>query len=130
MATLEIKGITGLIDKMDVMNQAPEKVKKQLVNEGGKVVLDQLKADAPKGDGNSYKKLSIVDGRSGKGYLYIDIGINHKNWDQCRGLYFQNYEGERSNGKHLQWLNKSFSRSKRQARNIIRNGMLRAIKID
>lgn len=127
MAKLTIKGLDALNNKIDTMSQAPDKVKKQLINEGAKVVLNQMKSDAPKGGDGSYKHLSIVDARSGKGYLFLDIGINHKNWDKTRGLYFQNYDGERSSGEHVQWMDKSFSRSKGKARKIISDGLKKAV---
>lgn len=127
MAKLTIKGISALNNKFDTMSQVPDKIKKQLVNEGARVVLDQMKNDAPKGDDGSYNHLSIVDGRSGKGYLFLDVGINHKNWEKTRGLYFQNYDGERSSGEHVQWMDKSFSRSKVKAKKIIRDGLKKAV---
>lgn len=127
MAYISVKGIESLNNKLDAMGKVTDRVKKQLVNEGANVILDQMKNDAPKGDDNSYKKLGIVDGRSGDGYLFLDVGINHKNWDECRGLYFQNYDGERSSGEHVQWIDKSFSRSHGKAKKIIRDGLKRAV---
>lgn len=127
MANFNIKGLDKLNTRLDSMGQAPDRLKKQLINQGANIVLDQMKSDAPKGDGGSYKHLSIVDSRSGKNYLFLDIGINYKNWDQCRGLYFQNYDGERSAGRWVQWIDRSFGRSKPKARKVIRDGIKGAI---
>ena len=76
MANFECNGISKLMKRIDDMGQAPDKVKKRLVNQGANLVLTQMKSDALsqfKGTGQGARSLAILEGRSGDSYLFLDI---------------------------------------------------------
>lgn len=127
MAKFEVGGMDKLMKRVDDISQAPAKVKKQLINQGSREVLSQMKNDAPKDTGNSASHLAIVEGRSGQDYLFLDLGIGEKNWYECRGLWFQHY-GFKSKSATL-WMTSSFKKSKSKASKIIKEGLKRELNL-
>lgn len=108
MANFECKGLDRLIKKIEKISQVPERLKDEVVMDGAKEALKAQKNDAPKGSGDGAEALKITDVRKDEGYCFIDVGINAENFDKCRGIYFQNLDGERSSGEHIMWMQKSF----------------------
>lgn len=135
MATFKCNGIDKLIKRFEDMGQVTEKCKERIVTQGAAVILNQQKNDAPistedNEDGIHAKDyLDVVDERSGEGYLFQDVGINSKNWEKTKGLYFQNYNGQKSSGKHILWMEKSFKISQVKAKKIIKDELIKELNL-
>ena len=130
MANFECNGISKLMKRIDDMGQAPDKVKKRLVNQGANLGLTQMKSDALsqfKGTGQGARSLAILEGRSGDSYLFLDVGIGEQNWYDCRGLYFQHY-GFKSKSATL-WMTSSYKRSKSKVSKLIRDGLKKELNL-
>lgn len=125
MAKFEMNNLSELMQKFDSITGAPGDVKGQLIRSSAEKTLDGLKADAPKCTGESAKHLKILETRVGDEYMFIDIGINHTNWEQTKGLWFQNFYGEKSTGKNVMWMDKSFKKSKRKIGKEIKHELTR-----
>lgn len=130
MAKFQVSGLNKVMDRLDNMGQAPMKVKKQLINKGANIVLNQMKSDANSqfnGTGTGARSLAIIEARNGESYLFMDVGIGEKNWYDCRGLYFQHY-GFNDNAPTL-WMNSSFKRSKSKVSKLIKDGLKRELNL-
>ena len=130
MAKFQVSGLSKVLDRLDSMDQAPVKVKKQLINKGANMVLEQMRSDATSqfnGTGTGARNLAIIEARNGESYLFMDVGIGEKNWYECRGLYFQHY-GFNNNAPTL-WMNSSFKRSKSKVSKLIKEGLKRELNL-
>lgn len=113
MAKFELKGLDKLYNKVETMSSAPGRSSKAYIEHAANVILAQQKEDASNlfnGTGAGAAALKITATRSGETYTFMDIGISHDNWYECRGLYFQHY-GFKSKSATL-WLTKAFKKSK------------------
>lgn len=127
MAKFTLNGTKNLTKRFTDMSELPGKVKKRLINQSANIVLSQLKQDAPKDTGKSAASLAIIDGRNGDEYLFLDVGIGKKNWEKCKGLWFQHY-GFKDKSATL-WMTSSFQRSKSKAAKIIRDGLKKEMNL-
>lgn len=119
--SLDVKGFDSLLKKLDSLGSVGDKVGKKAVRAGLKVVLDQEKKDAPKDSGNSASKLRITNIKQYKGgTVWGKVGIDGKNWEQCKALYYQHYgyinhrTGDKVT-KHVGWMSESFEKCKSEA---------------
>lgn len=134
MASFNVKGIEKLIRDLEKKSEAPDKVKKQLIEKSAKETLNQMKIDAPKDSGDGAEYLKIAEERSGDGYNFIDIGINKDNWEKCDHLVYQHYGFEHyKSGKkvipHYLWMDKSFKKSSKNVKKIIMEGLIKELKL-
>lgn len=91
MATFEIKGLKQL---QQALKNAPESAfgkMQHVTKECADIVLECQRSAAPKRTGKGAGALNIVAERTGKGYVYYDVGINSSNWEQTKHLWFHNY---------------------------------------
>lgn len=113
------EGFTSLNATLNALGNIGNKISNNVLKESANTVLDRQKKDAARSsDGdNGADKLAIDKITSYKGNKSIKIGITKENWEDCKGLYFQNYGYELwKNGKryepHLGWVNNSFDKIK------------------
>lgn len=114
------EGFDSLYKKLQALGNVGNKIGNSVLKEEAEVVLDQQKKDAPR-DKNSTDhgadNLAIDGIKSRKGTKSIGIGITQDNWEQCKGLYFQNFgfelwkDGQRIE-PHVGWIDDSFEKVK------------------
>lgn len=129
MASFECKGLDRLIKKIDDIAKVPEELKDEIIEDVAEEVLKQQKKDAPANTGKGKEALDIIDIRSGEGYTFIDIGIGAENWEQCKGLWFQNFDGERSSGRYVLWMENSFKSIEKSIKEDIKNRLIKEMDL-
>lgn len=139
MANFNVKGMDKLLKDLENLSNKPDKIKKNLIKNAAEETLDIEKDEAPKDKPESYKHLSILENRDGEGYLFIDVGINKENWEETKGLYYQNYgfewkvNGENSNvGRvdvNYMWMKKASKKAEKKVKEMIKDGLLKELKL-
>lgn len=86
-----IKNLDKLLKQVSKAPESMIKFMEVTCKECAEIVLKAEQKSAPKDTGNSAMNLDIVDQRKGTTYAYYEIGINARNWDMTKGLWFQNY---------------------------------------
>lgn len=118
---MNVKGLDDLLSKLDRLGNVGQKVGKKAVRSGLNIILKQQKIDAPKYTGNSAKKLRVTKVKQYKGgTVWGATGINSKNWEECKSLFFQHYGyiHNRSGKKiklHVGWMTDAFEKAKNKA---------------
>lgn len=117
---VSMNGFDDLINTLNDLGNITNKVGKEALEEGSEIVLKQQKKDAPRDSGDGGKHLKIVKGNS----KVSRIGIDHSNWEECKGIYFQNYGFiHYKDGKlvdpHIGWVEESFKKCKDKAEKAI-----------
>lgn len=119
--SMDIEGFDDLLGTLDKLGKVGDRVGIDAVKEGLKIVTEELGSSAPKKTGKSAKGLRIIRVKNYKsGNVWGKTGIDGKNWEQCKGLYYQNYgyENHINNKmvtKNVGWLVKAFEKSKDKA---------------
>ncbi|EHK2327334.1 hypothetical protein QTH11_03570 [Clostridium perfringens] len=139
MANFTVKGLDKLLNDFEKLADKPNKIKKKIINDAAEETLNIEKKEAPKDKPRSYKYLSILENRIGDGYLFIDVGINKENWEETKGLYYQNYgfewkvNGENSNvGRvdvNYMWMKKASKKAEKKVKEMIKDGLLKELKL-
>lgn len=106
---IETKGFNELCKKLESMGAEGAVIGKQALKQGSKTMLSQMKQDAPKLTGRGAANLKECKTKKTARGLYLFVGIDAKNWDACRGLYFHHY-GAYSRAGSL-WMNGSFEKA-------------------
>ncbi|CUN86867.1 HK97 gp10 family phage protein [Clostridium disporicum] len=122
---IEFSGFDELVNDLNNLGTIGNKIGRQAVEEGAKIVLEQQKKDAPRDVNDSNHgadKLDITEIKkySKSGTVVGKVGISAENWEECKHLYFQNYGYELwKNGKmvntHVGWIDDSFKKCKDKA---------------
>ena len=116
---LETKGFDDLFNTLDILGNVGDKVGKNAVKAGAEVGLPYLKKYAPKDSGDSAKKLRITSTKKFKNDWWTQMGIDDKNWEQCKGLWFQHWgfthwkNGEKIS-KHVGWMDKAYKKAENE----------------
>lgn len=117
--SIKVKGFDELEKKLESLGNVGRQVSQKAVRSGMKPVLEQLKADAPKDTGSSAKALRVTKTKyyPKTGSAIIRAGIDSKNWDKTKGLYYAHYSftnhiNDKKVTKNVGWMNKSFEKSK------------------
>lgn len=109
-------GFDELLSTLNSLGQVGNKINNKALKEGAKLVLAEQKRQAPKGENNSREKLTTGNIKKYKsGNAYLSVGITDKNWGECKGLWFQNFNGIHSSGKHIGWVTKAYENVKSKA---------------
>ena len=135
MAVFECKGLNKMIKEFESKIEAPDKVKNEIVTKAAKEVLKIQKSLAPHDTNQSRENLSIVARRVGNGYRFEDIGINARNWEETKALYFQHYGFEHYQTHkpvkvHVGWMKKAKNKADKKVKEIIKDGIMEALKFD
>lgn len=121
---VKINGFDELISDLNNLGTIGNKIGRQAVEEGAKIVLEQQKKDAPRSDDNDNgaDKLDITEIKkyAKSGTVVGKVGISSDNWEFTKGLYFNHYGFEHyKSGKivdiHVGWMNDSFKKCKEKA---------------
>lgn len=122
---IKLSGFDELVNDLNNLGAIGNKIGKQAIEEGAKIVLEQQKKDAPRDTDNSKHgadQLDITEIKkySKSGTVVGKVGISSKNWGDCKHLYFHHYSYELwKNGKtittHVGWMNDSFKKCKDKA---------------
>ena len=123
--SVEFSGFNELINDLNNLGNIGNKIGRQAVEEGAKIVLEQQKKDAPRdADDNDHgaDKLDITEIKkySKSGTIVGKVGISADNWEEAKHLYYQNYGYELwKNGEmvnvHVGWIDDSFKKVKDKA---------------
>ena len=135
VAGFDLKEFDAMINKFEKLKEKSIKNGKQIVNVGAEIILAQQKIDAPRDSGNGAESLKITQTKLYKTSVYAKIGINSKNWELTKGLWYQHF-GYHNNGwggifggkfgaTHAGWMNKSFDKCKQQAYDAMYNALRR-----
>lgn len=125
---IELNGFDELISDLNNLGSIGNKIGKQAIEEGAKIVLEQQKKDAPRSgdDDHGADKLDITEIKryAKSGTIIGRVGISKENWESVKGLYFQHYGFEHyKSGKivdiHIGWMNDSFKKCKEKASEVI-----------
>lgn len=117
--SFELKGFDELEKKLEALGDIGRTISNRALKEGSQIVLSEQKKLAPKdseSDKHGVDQLTTSTIKKYKnGNAYIRVGIVGGNWEVCRGIYFQNFNGIHSSGEHVGWINKAFENSKDEA---------------
>lgn len=121
---VKFNGFDEFINDLNNLGAIGNKIGKQTVKEGAKIVLRQQKRDAPRDKGNVHgaDKLDITEIKkySKSSTCIARIGISNENWEEAKHLYFHHYGYELwKNGEminvHVGWMTDSFKKCKEKA---------------
>lgn len=125
---LKLQGFDELIDDLNNLGTIGNKIGRQAVGEGAKIVLHQQKSDSPR-DANKNDhgadKLKVTQIKRYKnGTTVGKVGIDSTNWQETKHLVFQHYGFEHYKSKelvdvHIGWMNDSFKKCKDKASEVI-----------
>lgn len=119
--SIELDGFDDLFETLDTLGNVGDRIGIDAVKEGLKIVTEELRSSAPKKTGKGAKSLRIIRVKNYKsGNVWGKSGIDGKNWEQCKGLYYQNYgyENHINNKmvtKNVGWVVKAFEKAKDKA---------------
>lgn len=125
---IELNGFDELISDLNNLGSIGNKIGKQAIEEGAKIVLEQQKKDAPRSgdDDHGADKLDITEIKryAKSGTTIGRVGISKDNWEFTKGLYFNHYGFEHyKSGKmvdvHIGWMSESFKKCKDKASEVI-----------
>lgn len=126
---VKFSGFDELVNDLNNLGTIGNKIGKQAIEEGAKIVLEQQKKDAPRDVNNSKHgadKLDITEIKkySKSGTVVGKVGISAENWEEAKHLYFHNYGYELwKNGKmintHVGWMDDSFKKCKERATKVM-----------
>ena len=135
---LKIYGMNELLNKLEKMKLAPNKVAKRALKKAGKHVLDVQKDVAGKehhkyATGAGKSGLNLKTGTSRKNAV-VDVGITNKsNWDQVKGLYFNNYGFYHNRtGRYVagsQWITTAYKQSAKGAYQIVKDELVKELDL-
>ena len=125
----KLSGFDELVNDLNNLGAIGNKIGKQAIEEGAKIVLEQQKKDAPR-DKNDSKhgadKLDITEIKkyAKSGTVVGRVGISSDNWEFTKGLYFNHYGFEHyKSGKmvnvNVGWMNDSFKKCKEKAAKVM-----------
>lgn len=113
---INFEGFDELLSTVRSLGQVGNKINNKALKEGSKIVLAEQKRQAPVGENNSREKLTTGNIKKYKnGNAYLSVGITKDNWEECKGLWFQNFNGIHSSGKHVGWISKAYEKVKSKA---------------
>lgn len=135
MAKYNVQGFDTLVNKLETLGKAGNRIANKALKEGAKAIVNQQKLDGPKHKGgpangkpihgaDALKVGRIVTAKSKN--KYVQIGITDSNvWEYAKGVYFQHHGFYNHISKKYvagsQWMDKSFEKSKKKAANILIN---------
>lgn len=125
----DLKEFDNMMQKFERLKEKSIKNGKKIVNEAAKIVLEQQREDAPVNTGKGAANLKITEVKLYKTSVYAKIGINSKNWEDTKGLWYQHF-GYHNNGlggifggrfvaTHAGWMNTSFNKCKGKAYDVL-----------
>lgn len=126
--SVEFSGFNELINDLNNLGNIGNKIGRQAVEEGAKIVLEQQKKDAPRDSDSEHgaDKLDITEIKkyAKSGTVVGKVGISSDNWEEAKHLYYQNYGYELwKNGEmvnvHVGWIDDSFNKCKDKASKVM-----------
>ena len=135
MAKSSIEGFDELLNDLERLGDVGKKVGKKAVQNASKIVLEQMKKDAPRSGDNDHgsESLKVTNIKTYKtGTVVSKTGIDSSNWEDAKGLYFNHYGFEHwKSGKlidvHIGWMDNSFNKVKEEAYKSIEKEVLSEI---
>lgn len=126
---IKLSGFDELVNDLNNLGSIGNKIGKQAIEEGAKIVLEQQKKDAPRDNDNNKHgadKLDITEIKkySKSGTVVGKVGMSRENWEEAKHLYFHHYGFEHyKSGKmvnvHVGWMNDSFKKCKEKAAKVM-----------
>lgn len=126
--SIEISGFDDILKTIDELGEVGNKVGKKGVKKALEIALPIIKAEAPRDEDSSSHgadSLSIGSIKSYKsGSIWGGVGINSKNWDKTKHLYFHHYGYQHyKNGKFVQphkgWMDEAMDKSMQKALSVL-----------
>lgn len=111
---LDYKGFDDLFSTMNSLGKVGDKIGKDAVKAGLTKGLPTIKRYAPKApdSGAGARSLKVTDIKKFGADWWGQMGINHKNWEKSKHLFFHNFGYEMKNGKryegHVGWLDRAY----------------------
>lgn len=114
---VEFKGLDELIKELNSLEKrVKNKIIRVAVDEASDVMLNSLKDEAPKAESKSKSSYSYLekDVRQSKDKVHSQMGINAKNWEYTKGLWYQywGFSTHKSVPKGTKVNNTSYKRKK------------------
>lgn len=115
----ELDGFDELANKLEALGNLGNTISNKALKEGSKIILSEQKKVAPKDKDTSTHGADFLDTTKIRKYkngnAYISIGITKDNWEKCKGLWFQNFNGIHADPKNVGWISKAYEKSKSDA---------------
>lgn len=134
--SMKVSGFDDLLNTLDSLGKVGDQIGKKAIREGLKPVLNQMKKDAPKDDGQGFKKLRVTGVKQfNSGTIIGYCGIDSKNWDDTKHLLFQHY-GYSNHGLNFKglpigvnvgWMTLSYEKVKSDAENSLKEAINRQL---
>lgn len=115
-------GFDELLNKLQDLGQVGNKLGKEALNAGAKVVLEQQKKDAPRSDNNDHGADYLEITKNTKSLT--QVGFTKDNWKFTKGLWFSNwgfvhYKSKKPVTPHVGWMFSSFGKCQKEAKDEI-----------
>lgn len=126
----DLGAIDDLMSSLDKVGDIGDKIQKDALKKAGKIMLKSQEKFAPKdsGDGASVLSISNIKKYRRSKDPYIKIGIDKKNWDKGKGIWFQNFNGIHSSGEHLGWMKKAYENAKEECAEVMSKEILKELE--
>lgn len=117
-----LEGFDELFEKMELLGSIGTRCGNKAVKKGAEVTLKGQKDKAPRDTTEGVNNLSTSKVNKYKsGDAYVSVGITDKNWEQCKGLYYQNFNGIHSNPENIGWMKEAFESTKDEATKVMQD---------
>ena len=121
---LETEGFDDLFDTLDLLGNVGDKIGKDAVTKAAKSGLPYLKQYAPKDSGDGAKKLRYINTKKFKNDWWSQMGIDDKNWEACRGLWFQHWgythwKSKEKISKNVGWMDKAYKKAESEMEKVM-----------
>lgn len=135
--SLQVEGLEDITRTLDSLGKVGEKIATKSVKTALTQALPDIQNKAPKDSGESAKKLKVTKVKKYRASVWGKLGIDRSNWEQTKGLWFQQYGyhnnglGGRFNGKkvtkNVGWFDTACNSVEEKVLNTLEKDMLSEI---
>ena len=95
--SISFSGFDDLINDLNNLGNIGNKIGKKAVEEGAKIVLEQMREDSPKDSGNDEHgadklKVTQIKNYTKSGTCVGRVGIDSTNWEDTKGLIYSPFK--------------------------------------
>lgn len=131
MSDFDTKCLEELLkDFQNLDSKIKKTIAKEAVDEASDILLESIKQEAPKAKVNSKSSYLFLDKEimsSSDSSIQAKMGINSKNWEQTRGLWFH-YWSFRSHTERDLWLDRGYDAAIHKCEDIIKHKVIEGLK--
>lgn len=125
----DLSALSELQEKLELAGDVGKKIENNSIKEAAKIMLDSQLRFAPENTGKAKKGLKIGNIKRFKsGSSYVQVGLDKSNWEQCKGLWYQNFNGIHSSGKHVGWMKKAYENAKGECTEVMTKAIMEELE--